>query len=112
MTPAANLKVIGVCSVGLNHVDMDACKAKGVQVFNAPGLNANAVAELTFSKMLDLSRHTIPANYDVKVNKTWDKYKFVGRELRGKTLGILGLRPHRPARGRTGPCLQDEHRGL
>ena len=84
---AANLKVIGVCSVGLNHVDMDACKAKGVQVFNAPGLNANAVAELTFSKMLDLSRHTIPANYDVKVNKTWDKYKFVGSELRGKTLG-------------------------
>ena len=68
---AANLKVIGVCSVGLNHVDMDACKAKGVQVFNAPGLNANAVAELTFSKMLDLSRHTIPANYDVKVNKNW-----------------------------------------
>ena len=52
---------------------------------------ANAVAELTFSKMLDLSRHTIPANYDVKVNKTWDKYKFVGRELRGKTLGILGF---------------------
>lgn len=88
---AANLKVIGVCSVGLNHVDMDACKAKGVQVFNAPGLNANAVAELTFSKMLDVSRHTIPANYDVKVNKTWDKYKFVGRELRGKTLGILGF---------------------
>jgi len=49
---AANLKVIGVCSVGLNHVDMDACKAKGVQVY---------------------------------------KYKFVGRELRGKTLGILGF---------------------
>ena len=88
---AKNLKVIGVCSVGLNHVDMDACKAKGVQVFNAPGLNANAVAELTFSKMLDLSRHTIPANYDVKVNKTWDKYKFVGSELRGKTLGVLGF---------------------
>ena len=109
---AANLKVIGVCSVGLNHVDMDACKAKGVQVFNAPGLNANAVAELTFSKMLDLSRHTIPANYDVKVNKTWDKYKFVGRELRGQDPGHPGLRPHRPARGRTGPCLQDEHRGL
>ena len=55
---AANLKVIGVCSVGLNHVDMDACKAKGVQVFNAPGLNANAVAELTFSKMLDPSPPT------------------------------------------------------
>lgn len=96
---AKNLKVIGVCSIGLNHIDMDTAKAKGIQVFNAPGMNANAVAELTFSKMLDLSRHTIPANYDVKVNKNWDKYKFVGRELRGKTLGILGLRPHRPARG-------------
>lgn len=88
---AKNLKVIGVCSVGLNHIDMDTAKANGVQVFNAPGLNANAVAELTIAKMLDLSRHTIPANQDVKVNKNWDKYKFVGRELRGKTLGILGF---------------------
>ncbi|CAB1242588.1 Phosphoglycerate dehydrogenase [Ruminococcaceae bacterium BL-6] len=88
---AKKLKVIGVCAVGLNHVDLDAAKAKGIQVFNAPGLNANAVAELTISKMLDLSRHTIPANADVKVNHKWDKYKFVGRELRGKTLGILGF---------------------
>lgn len=88
---AKNLKVIGVCSVGLNHIDLDTAKANGIQVFNAPGLNGNAVAELTISKMLDISRHTIPANYDVKVNKTWDKYKFVGRELRGKTLGVLGF---------------------
>ena len=88
---AKNLKVIGVCSVGLNHIDLETAKAKGIQVINAPGLNGNAVAELTISKMLDLSRHTIPANYDVKVNKNWDKYKFVGRELRGKTLGILGF---------------------
>ena len=88
---AKNLKVIGVCSVGLNHIDLDTAKEKGIQVINAPGLNGNAVAELTISKMLDISRHTIPANYDVKVNKTWDKYKFVGRELRGKTLGVLGF---------------------
>ena len=88
---AKNLKVIGVCSVGLNHIDMEAAKAKGIQVFNAPGLNANAVAELTLSKMLDMSRHTMPANVDVKVNHQWDKYKFVGRELRGRTLGILGF---------------------
>ncbi|MDU7337694.1 MAG: D-2-hydroxyacid dehydrogenase [Clostridium sp.] len=88
---AKNLKVIGVCSVGLNHVDLETAKAKGIQVFNAPGLNANAVAELTLSKMLDMARHTIPADADVKVNKNWDKYKFVGSELRGKTLGILGF---------------------
>ena len=88
---AKNLKVIGVCSVGLNHIDMDTAKEKGIQVFNAPGMNGNAVAELTLAKMLELSRHTIPADYDVTTNKHWDKYRFVGRELRGKTLGILGF---------------------
>ena len=88
---AKNLKVIGVCSVGLNHIDMDYAKEKGITVFNAPGLNGNAVAELTICKMLELSRHTIPACSDVKVAKNWDKYKFVGRELRGKTLGVLGF---------------------
>ena len=85
------LKVIGVCSVGLNHVDTKYAEEKGVQVFNAPGLNGNAVAELTISKMLDISRGTMVANHDVKVLKQWDKYKFVGRELRGKTLGVLGF---------------------
>ncbi len=88
---AKNLKVIGVCSVGLNHIDMEAAKAKGIQVFNAPGLNANAVAELTISKMLDLARNTMTANHDVKILKQWDKYKFVGRELRGRTLGVVGF---------------------
>lgn len=88
---AKNLKVIGVCAVGLNHVDMEYAKEKGIQVFNAPGLNANAVAELTISKMLDISRNTIPANHDVKDNHIWDKYKYIGRELRGKTLGIMGF---------------------
>jgi len=88
---AKNLKVIGVCSVGLNHIDMDYAKEKGIQVYNAPGLNGNAVAELTISKMLDLARGTMAANTDVKVNKNWNKYAFVGRELRGRTLGVLGF---------------------
>ena len=88
---AKNLKVIGVCSVGLNHIDMDYAKEKGIQVFNAPGLNANAVAELTISKMLDISRGTMTANSDGKVKHEWNKYKFVGRELRGKTLGVMGF---------------------
>ena len=88
---AKNLKVIGVCSVGLNHIDTKYAEEKGVKVFNAPGLNGNAVAELTICKMLELSRHTIPAHRDVTVNEKWDKYAFVGRELRGKTLGVLGF---------------------
>ena len=62
------LQMIGVCAVGTNHIDVDYAKEKGIQVFNAPGMNANAVAELTIAKMLEISRNTIPANYDVKVN--------------------------------------------
>ena len=86
-----DLKVIGVCSVGLNHIDLDAAKEKGIEVYNAPGMNANAVAELTISKMLDISRGTMEANNDVKVKHQWDKYKFEGRELRGHTVGIMGF---------------------
>ena len=78
---AKNLKVIGVCSVGLNHIDLETAKANGVQVYNAPGMNANAVAELTISKLLDMSRHVVPAHIDVTTNHEWGKYQFVGREL-------------------------------
>ena len=88
---AKNLKFIGVCSVGLNHIDMEAAKELGITVQNAPGLNSNAVAELTICKMLELSRDTMTANNDVKVKHEWNKYKFMGRELRGKTIGILGF---------------------
>ena len=88
---AENLKFIGVCSVGLNHIDMDAAKAKGLLVQNAPGLNGNAVAELTICKMLELARNTVAANNDVKFRHTWDKYKYMGSELKGKTVGILGF---------------------
>lgn len=85
------LKVIAVCAVGLNHVDLDYAKEKGIQVFNAPGWSDNAVAELTISKMLDISRGTMVANHEVRTKKEWNKYKFYGSELRGKTLGILGF---------------------
>ena len=88
---ATKLKAIGVCAVGLNHVDLDYAKEKGIQVFNAPGWSDNAVAELTIAKMLDISRGTMQANREVKVEHQWNKYKFYGRELRGKTLGILGF---------------------
>ena len=88
---AKQLKFIGVCSVGLNHIDLEAAKAHGVIVQNAPGLNGNAVAELTLCKMLELARNTITANNDVKIKREWNKYKFMGSELKGKTVGILGF---------------------
>jgi phosphoglycerate dehydrogenase and related dehydrogenases len=93
---AKNLKAIGVCAVGLNHVDLEYAKEKGIQVFNAPGLNANAVAELTISKMLDISRHTIPANQDVKVSHIWDKYKLCRQRAARQDPRCDGLRSHRP----------------
>jgi len=86
-----NLKAICVCAAGLNHIDVKYAEEKGLSVFSAPGVNYNAVAELTILKMLDLSRRTTAANEEVKVRKVWDKYKWVGSELRGKTLGIAGF---------------------
>ena len=88
---AANLKMIGVCAAGMNHIDMDYAKEKGILVVNAAGLNANAVAELTFGMMLDIARKIIHANKDVKEAHHWDRSRFVGYELRGKTLGIMGF---------------------
>lgn len=88
---ATSLKIIGVCAAGMNHIDMDYAKQKGILVVNAAGLNANAVAELTFGMMLDIARKIIPANKDVKESHHWDRSRFVGYELRGKTLGIMGF---------------------
>ena len=91
MDAAKNLKVIAVSAVGLNHIDLDAAKARNIQVFNAPGLSTNAVAELSIAKMLEMARHTVAANIDVTKNHHWNKYRFLGCELQGKTLGILGF---------------------
>lgn len=91
MDAAKNLKVIAVSAVGLNHINLDAAKARNIQVFNAPGLSTNAVAELSIAKMLEMARHTVAANVDVTKNHHWNKYRFLGCELQGKTLGILGF---------------------
>jgi D-3-phosphoglycerate dehydrogenase len=87
---ATKLKLLCVGSVGMNHVDLKYASEKGIEAINAPGLNYNSVAELTISKMLDLSRQSMAANHEVKIDKIWNKYKWMGRELRGKTVGIVG----------------------
>ncbi|MFZ7102481.1 MAG: NAD(P)-dependent oxidoreductase [Peptococcaceae bacterium] len=85
------LKAIAVCSAGTNHIDLKYAADKGVIVMNALGCNSNAVAELTMSKILDMNRYTVAANNEVKYKNIWNKYKWIGRELRGQTLGIIGL---------------------
>jgi D-3-phosphoglycerate dehydrogenase len=86
-----HIRMIAICSAGTNHVDLEYAKKLGIKIQNAPGINSNAVAELTIAKMIDLSRMTFPANDEVQHQGIWNKYKYTGHELKGHTLGIIGL---------------------
>jgi len=84
------LKVIGRAGVGLDNVDVEAASKKGVVVMNAPTGNTISTAEHAFGLMMALSRNIPMANQSVKQGK-WDRKKFMGVELYGKVLGIIGL---------------------
>ena len=88
---AKRVKMIAVCSAGTNHIDLAYAKELGIRIQNAPGINCNAVVELTISKLLDVSRFTMEANREVQQDHIWNKYKYTGHELKGHTLGIIGL---------------------
>jgi D-3-phosphoglycerate dehydrogenase len=87
---APKLRVIGRAGVGVDNVDLDASTAAGVLVMNTPGGNAVSVAEHTLALMLSMARYIPQATVSTKAGK-WEKKKFLGNELRGKTLGIVGL---------------------
>ena len=87
---APRLRVIGRAGVGVDNVDLDAATAAGVLVMNTPGGNAISVAEHTLALMLAMARRIPEANASTRGGK-WEKKKFLGNELRGKTLGIVGL---------------------
>lgn len=87
---ADKLKIIGRAGVGLDNVDVDAASKKGVIVVNTPGGNTISTAEHTFSMMLALSRNIPQADLSMRKGE-WERKKFMGVELYGKTLGIAGL---------------------
>jgi len=87
---APKLRVIGRAGVGVDNVDLDAATEAGVLVMNTPGGNAVSVAEHTLALMLAMARHIPRADQSTRAGK-WEKKKFMGHELRGKTLGIVGL---------------------
>jgi D-3-phosphoglycerate dehydrogenase len=87
---ASNLKVIGRAGVGVDNIDLEAAKARGVTVVNAPMSTTIAVAELTFGLLLALAREIPRADATMKEGK-WLKKEFEGVELNGKTLGIIGV---------------------
>ena len=84
------LKVIGRAGVGLDNIDLDAAEEAGVTVLNTPEAPANAVAELTIGLMISLARMIPRADRTMKEGE-WIKRKLMGWELRGKTLGTVGL---------------------
>lgn len=87
---APKLRVIGRAGVGVDNVDLDASTAAGVLVMNTPGGNAVSVAEHTLALMLSMARYIPQATLSTKSGK-WEKKKFLGSELRGKTIGVVGL---------------------
>src|SRR6185369_5841083 len=90
LAQAPRLRVIGRAGVGVDNVDLDAATEAGVLVMNTPGGNAISVAEHTLALMLAMARHIPQANASTRAGK-WEKKKFIGTELRGKTLGVVGL---------------------
>jgi D-3-phosphoglycerate dehydrogenase len=90
MEHAPKLRVVGRAGVGVDNIDADAATRRGVVVMNTPGANAVAVAELTIGLMLALARKLPAANSTMHAGR-WEKKSLQGAELRGKTLGILGL---------------------
>src|SRR5271156_5309889 len=90
LAAAPKLRVIGRAGVGVDNIDADAATRRGIVVMNTPGANAIAVAELAMCQMLALARKLPAANATMHAGK-WEKKNLQGSELRGKTLGILGL---------------------
>ena len=87
---APKLRVIGRAGVGVDNIDTGAATRRGIVVMNTPGANAVAVAELTLCLMVALARKVPAANNSMHAGR-WEKKSLQGTELRGKTLGILGL---------------------
>lgn len=90
LAAAPNLKLVARAGVGVDNVDLTAASQRGVVVMNTPDGNTIATAEHTFGLMLALARHIPQAHQSMAAGK-WDRKAFMGAELRGKTLGIVGF---------------------
>jgi D-3-phosphoglycerate dehydrogenase len=93
------LKAIVRAGVGLDNIDVDHAKQKGIQVLNTPSASTQSVAELTIAYMMALARSLPQMTASMKAGK-WEKKSFVGGEVAGKTLGLIGS-------GRIGQAVAD-----
>ena len=101
---ASRLVVIGRAGVGVDNVDLDAATHAGVTVVNAPTGNTIAAAEHTLGLLFALVRRIVPADASIRAGE-WRRAAFTGLELRGRTLGIVGL-------GKIGLAVAERARGL
>jgi len=98
------LKAIARAGVGTDNIDKEAATRLGIVVMNTPGGNTVSTAEQTIALMLGMSRNLAPA-YQGLIEGRWDRKKFMGTQLAGKTLGIIGL-------GRIGQAVATRARAL
>lgn len=87
---APRLRAVGRAGIGVDNIDLEAATAAGVLVMNTPGGNSVSVAEHTLALMLSMARAIPQASASTR-SGAWEKKKFLGSELRGKTLGVVGL---------------------
>lgn len=104
MDEAVRLRAIGRAGVGVDNIDVPAATSRGIIVMNAPDGNTMTTAEHTLALLLALARGVPQAHASLQGGK-WERKKFIGVELRGKTLGIVGL-------GRIGRVVASRARGF
>ncbi len=104
LAAAKNLKVIGRAGIGIDNIDLNAATAAGVVVMNTPFGNSITTAEHAIAMILSLARQIPQANASTHAGK-WEKSKFMGVELMGKVLGIIGC-------GNIGAVVADRAQGL
>ncbi|RMG45839.1 MAG: phosphoglycerate dehydrogenase [Acidobacteria bacterium] len=90
LAAAPGLKVVGRAGIGVDNIDVEAATERGVVVLNTPDANAKTTAELTIAHLLSLSRHLPQADRSVREGR-WERSRFIGTEVAGKTLGIVGF---------------------
>jgi D-3-phosphoglycerate dehydrogenase / 2-oxoglutarate reductase len=90
LAAAPRLRIVARAGTGVDNVDVAAASGRGILVVNAPGANSISVAEHACALMLSLAR-SVPAADQAMKNGKWEKKRFLGTELRGKTLGVAGL---------------------
>lgn len=86
-----NLKVVGRAGVGVDNIDVEAATESGVVVVNVPGANTLSTAEHAIGMLIALARHIPQAHHALTRENRWDRKTYVGTELYGKSLGIIGL---------------------